>query len=56
MPQVMFAEHNDVVETFPSDRADQAPQRWSRFLRQPVKVDLTMRRMIHHEDPQTVHG
>jgi chromosome partitioning protein len=31
-------------------------ERWSRILGQGVKVDLTMRRMIHHEDPQTVHG
>ena len=26
------------------------------FLRQPVKVDSPMKRMIHHEDAQTVHG
>jgi hypothetical protein len=31
-------------------------QRWSHFLRQPAKVDLTMTRTIHHEDTQTVHG
>jgi len=31
-------------------------KRWSRFLRQGFKVDLTMRRTIHHEDAQTVHG
>ena len=31
-------------------------QRWSRFLRQPAKVDSTTQRMIHHEDPQTVYG
>jgi hypothetical protein len=24
MPQVPLAEHNDMVETFPADRADQA--------------------------------
>jgi peptidoglycan/LPS O-acetylase OafA/YrhL len=30
--------------------------RWSRFLRQSVKVDLMTKRMIHHEDTQTVHG
>ena len=31
-------------------------ERWSRYLRQVVKVDPTMKRMIHHEDAQTVHG
>jgi hypothetical protein len=30
--------------------------RWSRFLRQAVKVDLLTKRMIHHEDTQTVYG
>jgi hypothetical protein len=30
--------------------------RWSRFLRQAVKVDLLTQRMIHHEDTQTVYG
>jgi hypothetical protein len=30
--------------------------RWSRFLRQAVKVDLLTKRMIHHEDAQTVYG
>jgi len=30
--------------------------RWSRFLRQAVKVDLMTKRMIHHEDTQAVHG
>jgi S1-C subfamily serine protease len=29
--------------------------RWSRFVRQAVKVDLLTKRMIHHEDTQTVH-
>ena len=29
-------------------------QRWSRFVRQAAKVDLPMRRMIHHEDAETV--
>src|SRR6187401_89372 len=29
--------------------------RWSRFLRQAVKVDLMTKRMIHHEDTQAVH-
>jgi hypothetical protein len=32
------------------------PQRWSRFLRQPVKVDLTTQRTIHHEDAETIFG
>jgi len=32
------------------------PVRWSRFLRQAVKVDLMTKRMIHHEDTQAVHG
>ena len=31
-------------------------QRWSRFLRQPVKVDLTTQRTIHHEDAETIFG
>jgi hypothetical protein len=30
--------------------------RWSRFLRQAVKVDLLTKRMIHHEDTQTVYS
>lgn len=30
--------------------------RWSRFLRQGPKVDLPMKRMIEHEDTQTVYG
>ena len=25
-------------------------ERWSHFLRQPVKVDSAMKRMIHHEE------
>ena len=29
---------------------------WSRFVRQAAKVDSPMRRTIHHEDAQTVHG
>ena len=29
-------------------------ERWSRFLRQPVKVDLTTQRTIHHEDAETI--
>ena len=31
-------------------------QRWSHFLRQPVKVDLTTQRTIHHEDAETIFG
>jgi putative tryptophan/tyrosine transport system substrate-binding protein len=31
-------------------------QRWSRFVRQAAKVDLPMKRMIHHAETQTVHG
>ncbi len=31
-------------------------QRWSHFLRQPVKVDSLMQRTIHHEDAETVFG
>ena len=31
-------------------------QRWSHFLRQPAKVDSAMKRMIHHEDAETVFG
>jgi hypothetical protein len=38
------------------DACSSAEQRWSRFLRQVVKVDPMTRRMIHHEDAQTVHG
>jgi hypothetical protein len=44
---------------FPGQMAvkyDGAKERWSRFLRQSVKVDLMTKRMIHHEDTQTVHG
>jgi hypothetical protein len=33
-----------------------ALQRWSHFLRQPVKVDLTTQRTIHHEDAETIFG
>ena len=29
-------------------------QRWSRFLRQAVKVDSTIQGMIHHEDAETL--
>ncbi len=31
-------------------------ERWSRFLRQGVKVDSMTRRIIHHEDAETVFG
>ena len=31
-------------------------QRWSRFLRQAAKVDSAMKRIIHHEDAETVFG
>ena len=31
-------------------------KRWSRFLRQPVKVDLTTPRTTHHEDAETIFG
>ncbi len=31
-------------------------QRWSHFLRQPVKVDLPIQRTNHHEDAETVFG
>jgi hypothetical protein len=34
---------------------DTAIVRWSRFLRQAVKVDLLTQR-IHHEDTQTVYS
>jgi hypothetical protein len=33
-----------------------ANQRWSCFLRQAVKVDSAMKRVIHHEDAETVFG
>jgi hypothetical protein len=33
-----------------------ATERWSHFLRQPVKVDLTTQRTIHHEDAETIFG
>jgi len=39
---------------YPSSRRELL--RWSRFLRQAVKVDLMTKRMIHHEDTQAVHG
>ena len=41
---------------YPSDLTDDEWVRWSRFLRQAVKVDLMTKRMIHHEDTQAVHG
>jgi hypothetical protein len=31
-------------------------QRWSRFLRQPGKVDSPMQRTNHHEDAKTIFG
>ena len=31
-------------------------KRWSCFLRQAVKVDSAMKRVIHHEDAETVFG
>ena len=31
-------------------------KRWSWFPGQPAKVGSPMKRMIHHEDTQTVHG
>ena len=39
-----------------TDHFRHAWQRWSRFVRQPAKVDLPMRRTIHHEDAETVFG
>jgi hypothetical protein len=33
-----------------------AEQRWSRFLRQPGKVDSPIRRTNHHEDAETIFG
>jgi hypothetical protein len=33
-----------------------AGKRWSCFLRQAVKVDSAMKRVIHHEDAETVFG
>jgi hypothetical protein len=38
------------------EAAVSAGQRWSHFLRQPVKVDSPMQRTIHHEDAETVFG
>jgi hypothetical protein len=43
-------EQDRVFVTRPCD------ERWSRFLRQVVKVDAMTKRMIHHEDAQTVFG
>jgi len=31
-------------------------KRWSCFLRQAAKVDSAMKRVIHHEDAETVFG
>jgi hypothetical protein len=31
-------------------------QRWSRFLRQPAKVDSPMQRTNHHEDAEKIFG
>ena len=35
---------------------DNHAERWSCFLRQAVKVDSAMKRVIHHEDAETVFG
>jgi len=37
-----------------SKRVQDRKQRWSRFLRQAVKVDSTIQGMIHHEDAETL--
>lgn len=34
----------------------QSPVGWSHFLRQPVKVASSRKRMIHYEDAETVFG
>jgi hypothetical protein len=41
---------------FPGSDFGDKNLRWSRFLRQAVKVDLLTKRMIHHEDTQTVYS
>jgi len=44
------------LDAFAAARGGKADQRWSPNLRQVAKVDPTMRRTIHHENAQTVHG
>ena len=39
-----------------SNEGDASAQRWSCVLRQAVKVDSAMKRVIHHEDAETVFG
>jgi hypothetical protein len=39
-----------------SNEGDASAQRWSCVLRQEVKVDSAMKRVIHHEDAETVFG
>ncbi len=45
-----FAER--MRESIDQDRC----QRWSHFLRQPIKVDSPMQRTNPHEDAETVFG
>ena len=44
------------VALFNKEKLQAISLRWSRFLRQAVKVDLMTKRMIHHEDTQAIHG
>ena len=39
-----------------SNEGDASAQRWSCVWRQAVKVDSAMKRVIHHEDAETVFG
>ena len=45
---VSITHHNNGIYPF--------RERWSHFLRQPVKVDSTTQRTIHHEDAETIFG
>ena len=47
---------NDLKSQCAVIRARMQDLRWSRFLRQAVKVDLLTQRMIHHEDTQAVYS
>ena len=47
---------NDLKSQCAVIRARMQDLRWSRFLRQAVKVDLLTQRMFHHEDTQAVYS
>ena len=44
------------AQQFAQDCLRHFHQRWSHFVRQPVKVDSPIQRTNHHEDAETVFG